>query len=577
MKKAIFIILIASLSIIPLSAQKKQQETVIKREVTLYNPYRPSLNDVLKKSFLPDLTDTATIKPVFRYDIQSRPFMPSYSISSIKPASLVPDPLPKLYKSYIKLGIGDYLAPLGEVSITNERSKTGAIGLNLRHFSTNGKVKLQNDRKVFAGYMDNDASLYGKKFFQSSILQGSVDFSQKVRYAYGYDTIFRNYYPEKKDIKLNYINAGANIGLASSVNDSSQLQYDFNLKYNFFTSASDLYLHNIGIHGIAAKNYAGFYMGSAIDIDHYLFSDSLRTDPRFVFSISPFVKKKTSDWAIKLGLQFLVDRRVEGPAKLHLYPDVDFRFNIIPSYVSFFADLSGKMEQNSPSNVILQNPFLKSERGLYNIPNTDYALIFRGGLTGSTGIGGSYQLSASYSIVNDFLMFSNEIADIYYFPYDTLRKGNYFKPLSDNAEVLNIHGEFNGKINENFSFTATGNYYRYTLDKNELAWNMPDWDARLGVKYNLVNKIFAGVELEALGSRIELLSAETMFSGTPVYSKRMLKMPAHFNINLNAEYKYTRILSFWVKLNNISFDKYYEWANYPSMRFIGLIGFTYSL
>jgi hypothetical protein len=68
-----------------------------------------------------------------------------------------------------------------------------------------------------------------------------------------------------------------------------------------------------------------------------------------------------------------------------------------------------------------------------------------------------------------------------------------------------------------------------------------------------------------------------MFSGTPVYSKRMLEMPAHFNINLNAEYKYTRILSFWVKLNNISFDKYYEWANYPSMRFLGLIGFTYSL
>jgi hypothetical protein len=577
MKKAIFIILIASLGIIPLTAQKKQQETVLKREVTLYNPYRPTLNDVLKKSFLPDLTDTATIKPVFKYDILSRPFMPSYSISSIKPASLVPDPLPKLYKSYIKLGIGDYLTPLGEVSITNERSKTGAIGLNVRHFSTNGKVRLQNERKVPAGYMDNDASLYGKKFFQNSILQGSIDFSQKVRYAYGYDTIFRNYRPDKRDYRLGYINTGANIGLASSVNDSSQLQYDFNIKYNFFTSASDLYLHNIGIHGIAAKNYAGFYMGSGIDFDHYLFSDSLHTDPRFVFGISPFVKKKTSDWAIKLGLQFLVDRRVEGAAKIHFYPDVDFRFNIVPSYVSFFADLSGKMEQNSPSNVILQNPFFKSDRGLYNIPNTDYALIFKGGLTGSSGIGGNYQLSASYSIVNDFLMFSNEVGDLFYFPFDTLRRGNYFRGVSDNAEILNIHGEFNGRINDNLSFNAAGNYYRYTLDKNEFAWNMPGWDARLGVKYNLVSKIFAGAELEAMGSRVELLSAETMFFGTSITSKKMIELPAHFNLNLSAEYKYTKILSFWLKLNNISIDKYYEWANYPSLRFVGLIGFTYSM
>ena len=577
MKKAISIILIASLGIIQLSAQKKQQETVIKREVTLYNPYRPSLNDVLKKSFLPDLTDSATIKPVFKYEMQPRAFMPSYSISPVKPASLVPDPLPKLYKSYIKLGIGDYLAPLGEVSITNERSKTGSIGLNLRHFSTNGKVKLQNDKKVFAGYMDNDASFFGRKFFQNSILMGSVDFSQKVRYAYGYDTIFKNYNPEKKDIRLNYVNAGANLGLASTGSDSSKLQYDFNIKYNFFTSASDFYQHNIGLHGIAAKKYAGFYMGSGIDFDHYLFSDSLKTDPRFVFALSPFVKKKTSDWAIKLGLQFLIDRRVEGAAKLHFYPDVDFRFNIVPSYVSFFTDLSGKMEQNDPAHVIMQNPFFKTDRGLYNIANTDYALIFKGGLTGSTGIGGTYQLSGSYSVVNDFLMFSNEIANIYYFPFDSLRRGNYFNPVSDNAEILNIHGEFGGRINDNFSFTAAGNYYRYTLDNNEFAWNMPSWDASLGLKYELVNKVFAGVEMEAIGSRKELLSAETMFYGTPFNSKQMINMPAHFNINLSAEYKYTKILSSWLKLNNISYDKYYEWSNYPSMRFLGLIGFTYSL
>ena len=119
--------------------------------------------------------------------VKTKPFLPEYTISPIKAAALLPDPLPKLYKSFVNIGLGNYLTPLAEISITNERSKKGTIGFYGRHFSTNGKIELQNDKKVFAGYMDNDASLFGRKFFRKSLFEGSVDFTQKTRYAYGYD------------------------------------------------------------------------------------------------------------------------------------------------------------------------------------------------------------------------------------------------------------------------------------------------------------------------------------------------------------------------------------------------------
>jgi outer membrane receptor protein involved in Fe transport len=54
-------------------------------------------------------------------------------------------------------------------------------------------------------------------------------------------------------------------------------------------------------------------------------------------------------------------------------------------------------------------------------------------------------------------------------------------------------------------------------------------------------------------------------------------MPAHFNLNLSAEYRYSKILSFWGKLNNISSKRYYEWVYYPSQGFLFMLGFTYSL
>ncbi|HQK70414.1 MAG TPA: hypothetical protein PL101_04790, partial [Bacteroidales bacterium] len=60
-------------------------------------------------------------------------------------------------------------------------------------------------------------------------------------------------------------------------------------------------------------------------------------------------------------------------------------------------------------------------------------------------------------------------------------------------------------------------------------------------------------------------------------SEKEYSMPAHLNFNFSAEYRYTKILSFWLKFNNLSFTKYYEWAWYPSLRFICMAGFTYSL
>lgn len=572
MKKTIINILIISLCTLQSFGQKKQQETVMKREVTLYNPYKPSLPEVVKKSYLPDMTDTANMIPVFKYDLSPGPYMPVYSISTIRPASLLPDPISKLYKNYLIFGFGNYMTPLAEISLTNERSKKGAIGIVARHFSSNGKVELQNLEKVAAGYMDNDVSFFGKKYFKKSIFSGSLDLSQKTRYAYGYDTLFKYYEPSKKDVRMNYYNAGGRIGLESAKLDSSSLSYNFDLAYNFFHNTETLYQHSVGFSGLMAKSYKGFYAGSGMEFDYYSFSDSAYSDPRFLAALSPFIKKSSNEWTLKLGFQALLDKGPMESAKLHLYPDFKFGFNIVPSYVSFFVALSGKMEKNEPVNIIDMNPFILPGKSLFNIPNTDYSLIVKAGLTGSTGIEGDYELSASYSVVNDMLMFANYNLTN---STDTLSRGNYFKPLSDDSEILNLHGEMSGKIAGLLSFDAKANYYRYTLSENEFAWNKPGWDLSVGFKYNLKNKILAGMGIEALGNRKLLITSEDL--GTALITRKTVEMPMHLNFNFSAEYRYTKILSFWLRFNNISFDRYYEWAYYPSKRFMGLVGFTYSL
>jgi hypothetical protein len=149
--------------------------------------------------------------------------------------------------------------------------------------------------------------------------------------------------------------------------------------------------------------------------------------------------------------------------------------------------------------------------------------------------------------------------------------GNHFIPLKDDVELFNLHGEISGTISDKISYKGNANWYDYTLTKYDYPWNKPSWDGQIEMKYNLRNKIIAGADITAFGKRkLMTVNAEETLQ-TPVDA------PIHININLSAEYRYTKILSFWLKINNITFNRYYEWAWYPSQRFLCMVGFTYSL
>ena len=325
-RSALYAIILLLVPVLNARAQGKKQDAELKREVTLYNPYKPSLPEIRKMSFLPDMTDTVKIKQDFRYTVTAKPFQPAYTISPIKAAALLPDPLPKLYKSYVMLGFGNHTTPLAELSITNERSKKGAIGFYGRHFSTNDYLLLQNGKRAWAASMDNDASLFGKRFFQNSRIEGSADFTQRVRYVYGYSPSIMDYDPKKDDIRMNYTNIGGKLSYGSIKMDSTELWYDFDAFYNYFRQSEYFFQHNFGLDGIMAKEHNGFYVGSGLSFIYYNQPDSARTDNQFMASVSPFFKKRTDQWNFKLGLQLLYDRN----SIIHIYPDLEFGFSIIP-------------------------------------------------------------------------------------------------------------------------------------------------------------------------------------------------------------------------------------------------------
>ena len=567
-KKAIILPTLLFFCAVYSSAQENKQGSDLKREVTLYNPYKPSISDAKKRSFLPDMADTMKTRHNFRYSVTAEPFMPVYPVSPLKAAALLPDPLTKLYKSYVNLGLGNNFTPLAELSITNERSKKGSIGFYGRHFSGNGFVPLQNGKEVFDGFMDNDISVFGRRFFGNVQLETSVDYSGMTRYAYGYDTSYTDYSATKKDVRIDYHNLGGKISLSSLTVDSSDFAYDFDLRYNYFTSTSALYEHNFGITGLGKKEFKGFYVGSGIGFDYYALPSAILNKGEYIFSLSPFLSKNKGPWSFSVGFEAILDKNMTSNVKVHFYPDLNLQFNIVPSYLSFFAGMSGKLERNNPLKIISENPYVVSDT-LFKLSNTDHELVFSAGLKGNNGIGGNYLVSVSYSSVNDMLLYSNLIS-----PAGAIdpEPGNRFLPSSDDADILNLHGEMTGVITGKVSYEWEANWNKYTMARNDYAWNMPEWDISAGLKYNLRNKIIAGAGINALGKRWQQVRELN-----PAGISEIFETPVHLNLNLSAEYRYSKILSVWAKFNNISWNRYYEYAYYPTQGFLVMLGFSYSL
>jgi outer membrane receptor protein involved in Fe transport len=56
---------------------------------------------------------------------------------------------------------------------------------------------------------------------------------------------------------------------------------------------------------------------------------------------------------------------------------------------------------------------------------------------------------------------------------------------------------------------------------------------------------------------------------------KSIQLKGFADINLGAEYRYSKFLSFFANFNNIGNVRYYRWDRYPTQRFNALIGVTF--
>ena len=107
------------------------------QDVTLQGVATREVDKAQRLSSQPVLQDTVIPQPMIEYPLLSMQYETSTEVERIEPASIkIKDNLDQLYSTYIKVGVGTEMMPLGEVYWNSTRSRKYIYGAHVKHLSS---------------------------------------------------------------------------------------------------------------------------------------------------------------------------------------------------------------------------------------------------------------------------------------------------------------------------------------------------------------------------------------------------------------------------------------------------------
>ena len=445
--------------------------------------------------------------------------------------------------------------PYGEFWIGNTRSRETNYGAHLKHFS--GTPHLEG--VGYGGYSDNEVNLFAKQFYKKHTLSGDFNYERNVVHYYGYDTSLNKL--ENDFTRQRYQFIQPKIRLVSHYTDSTHINHDIGLSYYNLQNLYRETENNIKFNANGSMYINKEKLNVNLLTDFYNHKQSNDTINDLIVSLNPSFEAGGSKWHADIGLTGTLDN-FKNKTRFYFFPKLNVFYNVYENMIIPYAGLNGGLIKNSFRTLSKENSFVDTTLNYSNTNNKYNAFIgLRGNLSSKT----SYDAKVSYSQYDSLQFFVIDYSG-------TNQIYNRFNVVYDNTTLLTVSGQLKYQLKEKLNVIAKGNYYLYKTKNLERAYQKPDYDLTFSGTYNLQSKIILKADLFFVGQQWALTQTQDT-SGVYLPSSKQLKGWA--DINLGAEYRYSKMLSFFVQLNNIANQRYYRWDRYPSQRFNFMFGVTF--
>ncbi len=536
------------------------------KEIKVVKKKKWEMTEAFKINLTPQIVDTSTYKPAFEYKIVPYQFKTDFVPEPIKPARMLPEPSKMYYGNYVKLGFGSDLSPLAEVRVHGSTRKM-AWGTAFKHHSSFGKFKI-NDLDYYPNFNTNEVSLFMNKHLKKRrVFDANIDLSSLGYKYYGFDLENATTSIDRDSLfKQNFILLSGGVGLASNSSSKSKIKYDLDLDYYLFMDKEDAQEQGVELDVNLRDKFKSSLVGIDGNFGYYTHKVVNDTFNNIYLTINPWVQRTGEDWKFTIGVNSYIKIDPDDNAQTYFYPNLQFEYNLADKFLQSYFGFTGHLEKNYYKTLSAANPFLWSG---YGVRPSSYQKNIYAGFKGILTSKIQYNIKASYYEIKDAALF---VGNTNLWNNEGYRFGTVYTDM----DAVNLFGEISYQGNEKLEMHVGANYYEYfTIKSEEYAYHKPNFDVTLKAAYNLQKKIWITADVFVLGKRM----AKEIIVSSPVSSLidiNYLELPEVYDVNLGVEYRYTKKVGAFLKLNNVLGSKYYVYNYYPAQKFHVTAGVTYS-
>lgn len=557
MKTKSIISIFASL-IFVYNIQAQQNEDTYNENVTINVAFDPMINDANKINRNLSIFDTSFTQLNFSFEHISSAYNTTLTFDTIKAASVKGEPQSKLYHINLKGGLGLALGkdlkigflPLLQASYTSLRDRSLMYGVDVY-----SKSSLSGEKKYgYSGYSNESINLYGKKIFKYYVASSQLYYNYSRNYYYGDE-----YYPlwsiDKKDYRISWHNVGGNLAY-STLNRDNIWQHsgkiDFNYTGNnhsngeFFINALFDINKNLELFSKAYNQRVGM---------SFDYKQSFYKDTRLLMNFAPYFIFDWDKFHFFASLGMVPG--VNTYKSFQLLPTATISFEIIQQILSLYGGLKSESTLPTLNSLSKENPFVQP---IPNLEDGRHNTFFAKGFLNITP-------KSQLSLETGYKVMTNQ----YFYKNSTIINKNIFnvhRVVYDNANQYYLTLETYFNISNNFSFNLNATLQRTNRDDSDFeAWYHPGFTLSSKINYIHTNKLY-------------LTLTPTFYSKSKAYVESLRKevdIKSMFDISLSVRYEYDEKWSFFADLNNLAFQQYYLYYNYPSQTFNFLLGCIYRL
>lgn len=531
--------------------EKKNIETEV---VRVEKPYVPTLQEVVKLRELP-VSDSMTIeKRKIMYQFLNFPVASTFVPAKAKPTAPPRPKREKLYSHFASLGIGSFGNVDGNFYGNWELSRQQSLSYQLNHQSTQGGIdgiKLDDkfyDTQIGVDFIneeqDRTQSAYFKVQHQNynwyglpnlAIPDETIDTIDEPQTYFGIAAGGELLFEESPVEKVK-------AGYQGFFDDFSSSEHNLNGSIDFNLHVSDYFLH----HQVVLD-----YLNGSFDRN---FDNTSELSYNIInVGYTPTYRYDFGNVSAEVGLSLFYSTDTDNnDNSFYIYPKITASYRPVGDIIWLYGGLEGGLHQNSYYQFVQNNFFVSPT---LTVKPTDNRYDLYAGLKGKVASRISYNVKAAYRKDRDKALYRlNPLNTID--PTEGYEYGNSFDVVYDDVETFTFSGALQADWKP-FDLLLQGEFFDYSADREQEAWNLPDVKITFKGDYQFDSKWKFGAEIFYVGERFDLFQSKDVN-----FPAQKITLDSYLDINLRGSYQYSPQLSFFGKINNLTGQDYERFSNF---------------